>query len=145
MDTFRLLSRFGTRLRARHGAGTKRHIKFDNYSGSLFANIKLPGEHNWTRISPEMACNNLESSVREENQIYQRRLGSKLILGPRDRPANPLGPVKPRPKPRGNGCPSSWPSREHGANGKKRDVESFLTTGQEIGQDGRKSGGKMVR
>ena len=29
-DTFRLLSRFGTRLRARHGVGTKHHIKFDD-------------------------------------------------------------------------------------------------------------------
>ena len=41
-DTFTLLSRFGTRLRARHGKGTKRHIKFDDFSASLFANIKLP-------------------------------------------------------------------------------------------------------
>lgn len=37
MDTFRLLSRFGTRLRARHGVGTKRHIKFDDYAGSLMS------------------------------------------------------------------------------------------------------------
>ena len=43
-DTFRLLARFGTRLRARHGEGTKRHVKFDDYSGSLFSNIKLPGD-----------------------------------------------------------------------------------------------------
>lgn len=74
LDTFRLISRLTTRLRARQGAGTKRHVKFDNYSGSLFANIKLPGDHNWTRISPEMARNDLENSVREENQINQRRL-----------------------------------------------------------------------
>ena len=43
-DTFRLLSRFGTRLRARHGKRTKRNIMFDDYSRSLYANIKLPGE-----------------------------------------------------------------------------------------------------
>lgn len=41
-DTFRLLTSFGARLRARHGPGTKRHIKFDDYSASLFPNIKLP-------------------------------------------------------------------------------------------------------
>ena len=40
----RLLSRFGTRLQARHGAGTKRHVKFDDMDGSLFMNIKLPGD-----------------------------------------------------------------------------------------------------
>lgn len=39
MDTFRLLSRFGTRLRARHGEGTKRHIKFDDQEAGLYMNI----------------------------------------------------------------------------------------------------------
>ena len=43
-DMFTMLNRFGTRLRARHGAGTKRHIKFDDFTGSLFTNIKLPGD-----------------------------------------------------------------------------------------------------
>ena len=43
-DTFRLLSRFGTRLRARHGEGTKRHVKFDDLENSLIMNIKLPGD-----------------------------------------------------------------------------------------------------
>ena len=45
-DTFRLLSRFGTRLRARHGAGTKRHIKLDDFRGSLYTSsslVTLPG------------------------------------------------------------------------------------------------------
>ena len=54
-DTFRLLSRFGARLRARHGAGTKRHIKFDDFRGSLYTNIKLPGDVGWTKVTPEMA------------------------------------------------------------------------------------------
>ena len=44
MDTFRLLSQFGTRLRARHGEGTKRHVKFDDMEASLYMNIKLPGD-----------------------------------------------------------------------------------------------------
>ena len=30
-DTFCLLARFGTRLRARHGEGTKRHVKFEGH------------------------------------------------------------------------------------------------------------------
>ena len=54
-DTFWLLSCFGTRLRARHGTGTKRHIKFDDYNGSMFTNVKLPGDKSWTKITPEMA------------------------------------------------------------------------------------------
>ena len=51
-NTFRLLSQFGARLRARHGDGTKRHIKFDDYRGTLVSNIKLPGDMTWTRVTP---------------------------------------------------------------------------------------------
>ena len=88
-DTFRLLSRFGTRLRARHGDGTKRHIKFDDFSGSLFANIKLPGDGSWTRVSPEMARTDLEASLREENSFHQKRMAVKLVPGPRERLSRP--------------------------------------------------------
>ena len=89
-DTFRLLSRFGTRLRARHGQGTKRHIKFDDYTGSLYTNVKLPGDENWTKVTPDMAHEDLERSMREENALHQKRLASKLLPGPRDRLSRPL-------------------------------------------------------
>ena len=85
MDTFRLLARFGTRLRARHGNGTKRHIKFDDFSGSLYSNIKLPGDLTWTKVTPGMAREDLEASHREENARHQKRLASKLVPGPRER------------------------------------------------------------
>ena len=84
-DTFCLLSRFGTRLRARHGDGTKRHVKFDDFAGSLFSNIKLPGDTKWTRVTPEMARSDLEASLKEENEANQRRLATKLVPGPRER------------------------------------------------------------
>ena len=84
-STFCLLSRFGTRLRARHGEGTKRHVKFDDFCGSLYTNVKLPGDTKWTRVTPEMARNDLDASLREENEANQKRLASKLIPGPRER------------------------------------------------------------
>lgn len=84
-DTFRLLSRFGTRLRARHGNGTRRHIKFDDFKGSLYCNIKLTGDLEWTKVSPEMARADLAASTREVNAANQARLAAKLILGPRER------------------------------------------------------------
>ena len=96
-DTFRLLSRFGTRLRARHGEGTKRHVKFDDFAGSLFTNIKLPGDTSWTRVSPEMARRDLDASISEESAANQKRLASKLIPGPRERlrrPAEESRPVR---------------------------------------------------
>ena len=100
MDTFRLLSRFGTRLRARHGEGTKRHIKFDDYTGSLFSNIKLPGDESWTRVTPDMARQDLEASLKEENTFHQRRMAAKLVPGPRERLGRPplLPPSRSRPE-----------------------------------------------
>ena len=89
-DTFRLLSRFGTRLRARHGQGTKRHIKFDDFCGSLYANIKLPGDTSWTKVTPAMAQEDLEKSMKEENKINQTRMAAKLLPGPRERLGRPM-------------------------------------------------------
>lgn len=88
-DTFRLLSRFGTRLRARHGVGTKRHIKFNDFAGSLYTNVKLPGDTSWTRVSPETAREDLLAWVREEALFTRKRLASKLVPGPRERLARP--------------------------------------------------------
>ena len=92
-DTFRLLARFGTRLRARHGPGTKRHVKFDDFAGSLYTNVKLPGDNEWTRVSPQMAASDLENSMKEENTMNQRRLASKLLPGPRERLSRPMAPI----------------------------------------------------
>ena len=87
---FRLLTRFGARLRARHGEGTKRHIKFDDFRGSLVADVKLPGDTEWTRVTPEMARDDLEASLHEENARNQARLAVKLVPWPRERLAMPL-------------------------------------------------------
>lgn len=89
-DTFRLLSRFGTRLRARHGTGLKRHIKFDDFCGSLYVNVKLPGDEKWTRITPALAREDLSASVQAENAATQKRLAVKLLPGPRERLSRPL-------------------------------------------------------
>ena len=91
-DTFRLLSRFGTRLRARHGVGTKRHIKFDDFMGTLYSNVKLPGDDTWTRVTPEMVRDDLQASVNEENTATKKRLTAKLVPfpGPKERLSRPL-------------------------------------------------------
>ena len=89
-DTFKLFSQFGARLHARHGDGTKRHIKFDDFARSLFTNVKLPGDAGWTRVTPDMAREDLQRSMKEENNIKQKRLASKLIPGPRERLSRPL-------------------------------------------------------
>ena len=90
--TFRLLSRFGTRLRARHRVGTKRHIKFDDDEASMFINIKLPGDESWTRVSPATARADQESSSREESARVLKRItgpNPPALSGPRQRLAAP--------------------------------------------------------
>ena len=91
MGQFRLLSRFGTRLRARHGAGTKRHVKFDDVDGSLFMNIKLPGDESWSRITVETARIDLDRTSRDESAKLLKRIHAKPLPtrrpmdGPRER------------------------------------------------------------
>lgn len=74
--TFRLLSRFGARLRARHGEGTKRHIKFDDIEGSLCVNIKLPGDERWSNVSPAMAKADHDCHVGEESKLIMKRISA---------------------------------------------------------------------
>ena len=77
MGQFRLLSRFGARLRARHGSGTKRHIKFDDLEGALFMNIKLPGDEAWSRVTAETARLDMERTARDESASVLKRIHAK--------------------------------------------------------------------
>ena len=120
--TFRLLTRFGTRLRARHGEGTKRHIKFNDFRGSLITNVKLPGDESWTRVTPQMARDDLEASMREEDSRNQARLAAKLVPGPRERLAVPQladrSGVRNRPAPLSSTVPSGKRPRWSGPTAK---------------------------
>ena len=111
MGQFRLLSRFGARLRARHGSGTKRHIKFDDLEGALFMNIKLPGDEAWSRVTAETARLDMERTARDESASVLKRIHAKpmpvalLTSGPRERlaVAAPMaGSSGPRPRPAGS-------------------------------------------
>ena len=86
-DTFRILHKFGRGIRARHGPGTRRHIKFDDHERTLYANVKLPGDDNWTRVYADMAKRDLEKATRNEAAEFQRRLAAGG--GPRERLRRP--------------------------------------------------------
>ena len=68
----------------------KRHIKFDDFRGTLFTNVKLPGDTKWTRVTAAMAREDLEASIKEESVSTQRRLVTKLLPGPRERLSKPM-------------------------------------------------------
>lgn len=119
---FRLLSRFGTGLRARHGSGTKRHIQFDDFTGSLYTNIKLPGDKAWTKVTAQMAKDDLEASMQEESTQVKKRIALKLVPGPRERLSVPIKDTRlPAPPPprstkthglaAGSAAPSALPGK----------------------------------
>ena len=56
----------------------------------MYVNIKLPGDTTWTRVSPSMARDDLEASIREEQRANGKRLVSKLVPGPRERLGRPM-------------------------------------------------------
>ena len=99
MGQFCLLSRFGTRLRARHGVGTKRHVKFDDLDGSLYMNIKLPGDDSWSKITTETARIDMEKTAKDESTLVLQRIHAKPLptsrmdKGPRQRLAVPAPPM----------------------------------------------------
>ena len=129
MSQFRLLTRFGTRLRARHGAGTKRHVKFDDIEGSLYMNIKLPGDESWSKVSVETARLDTERTARDESASVLKRIHSKPMPtavgnGPQERlavaVATSVGQTDPRPRPAqdsrvapGQKPRSAWVPREN--------------------------------
>lgn len=67
LGQFRILSRFGTRLRARHGLGTRRHIKFEDMDQSLFMNIKLPGDESWSKVTIDTAMAVMDRTAQAES------------------------------------------------------------------------------
>ena len=106
LGQFRVLSRFGTRLRVRHGLGTKRHIKFEDYDGTLFINIKLPGDETWSKVTVDTAKADMDRSARVESVDLLKRINAKAIPGPRERLAALAGPnpatLPPGPSPMGS-------------------------------------------
>ena len=76
------------------GQGMERALNamsnFDDFEGSLYSSVKLPGDQSWTKVTPAMAQEDLETSIREESSRHQKRLATKLIPGPRERLSRPL-------------------------------------------------------
>ena len=77
--TFSTLYKFGQQLRARHGEGTRRHVKFDDDGRTLFLNVKLPGDTNWSKVSAEVVRRGLKAKQSVTDQELERRLD---LLGP---------------------------------------------------------------
>ena len=82
---FKVLFRYGQNLRARHGPGTRRHVKFDDVERTLFLNAKLPGDESWSRVSYEVAKRGLRAREIQSNGDLERRMDITGARPPQDR------------------------------------------------------------
>ena len=67
LPTFKLLERHGHQLRSCHGPELKCHIKFDDSIMDLFLDVRLPGESERVRLTPDVV-----RSLKKEN--YERQI-----------------------------------------------------------------------
>ena len=95
-QAFRVLFKYGSNLRARHGAGTRRHVKFSDVDQSLYLNVKLPGDDSWSRVSLQVALRGMRARETLNDDQLERRLD---ITGPlqdaRPRAHSTAGPPRP--------------------------------------------------
>ena len=101
-DDFNLLNKFGQRLKARHGPGTRRHVKFDDSNRSLFLNMKLPGDDRWSRVDVDLARRSMAQRERIDSQDLEARMD--LMGNVPSRPASTSAAPPSRPL-------SSWTGR----------------------------------
>ena len=78
-QAFRVLFKYGSNLRARHGPGTRRHIKFCDIDHTLYLNVKLPGDESWSRVSLQVALRGMRARETITDGQLERRLD---ITGP---------------------------------------------------------------
>ena len=96
-QAFRVLFKYGSNLRARHGAGTRRHVKFCDVDHTLYLNVKLPGDENWSKVSLQVALRGMKARESINDDQLERRLD---ITGPyqdaqRPRASSAIGPPRP--------------------------------------------------
>ena len=107
---FRLLFKYGQGLRARHGPGTRTHVKFFEEDLSLFLNVRLPDDESWSRVSIEMARRGLKARSRKNEGDLERRLDIAGTPRPRAASASVTGTAM-------EGSPemSVWTTRRSGS------------------------------
>ena len=70
-------------------------MKFDDLDGSLYMNIKLPGDDSWSKITTETARIDMGKTAKDESTLVLQRIhakplpSSRMDKGPRQRLAAP--------------------------------------------------------
>ena len=105
---FRVLFKYGQNLRARHGQGTRRHVKFNDPEQSLYLNVKLPGDEQWSKVSIEVALRGIRARESINDSQLERRLDITGCDAPRQRAMSTTGPPPPTQA-------SAWTRRSGGS------------------------------
>lgn len=94
---FKTLSAYGHLLRKKLGPGLRRSIKFEDTSKSMYIDACFPGDETWTRISLEVAKEELDKEKEKEASQTRTRIDSlsrvpavdgQSALVPRPAPTN---------------------------------------------------------
>jgi hypothetical protein len=79
---FRVLEKFGAKMRSKHGVGTKRSIKFDDELLKLYVDIKVPTNNAWIRVDTTTAKEILEENREQNREEVKKLLGSGSTVTP---------------------------------------------------------------
>ena len=81
------LEKYGASLRRNLGPELKRSIKFDDSNRSMYIDVLFPGDQNWTKITYEVAKEEIQKQECESNLSARRRISSISSLSDTSSPA----------------------------------------------------------
>ena len=104
LGTFKMLNNHGYEIRKANGNDTRRYIKYNEESLSLFLEVKLPNQTKWIKIRPEQARTYCEEKDRADYQMIRKNLlqaandplnSNMILLGTRSSTAPSLSGPRP--------------------------------------------------
>ena len=131
MVSFKILESFGFALRRRHGNNLKKHVKFDEFSETLFLQVGLKHSNpeeptNWTEYSAEEARNGLKQLNAKKGPRFD--FMSSPVASAKD---TSVAPTRKGPSNANSGFPWVPPQRSKPAGGSKRREEDVQDMDQQ--------------
>ena len=76
---FLTLRSYASQICARHGPGTRTHVKFEDFDRTLYLNARLPGDTTWTKVNHNFVRKGLDERENAASQQLETRFD---ISGP---------------------------------------------------------------
>ena len=100
MSSFKTLEQYGYELKNKHGNEIKKHIKFEDYDGTLFLQVKHRNDKDWLNFSVEQARSELKggndrrikmSNIHKVPSIQQSNSGGLFVVPAADNKGMEIG------------------------------------------------------